>query len=155
MRKSTSVTYPICLFFFVQMIGKQDKYLQLYAIIKITGISRPSGSLSLIPVSCSENTQRLNDIDFIRLYTLPFCACTVTGLAVDHEMHPQLGHVYHMWPALAKQGTSRKRHPTDLRFDIHPVQAIVASDNQLDQYFQFNLSRTCYWKKLIPLNHSA
>ncbi len=40
-----------------------------------------------------------------------------------------------MWPALAKQGTCRQLHPTDLRFNIH--QQCMGSDNQLDQYFQF------------------
>ncbi len=40
-----------------------------------------------------------------------------------------------MWPAVAKQGTSRQQHPTDLKLNTH--QQCRVSDNQLDQYFEF------------------
>ena len=42
----------------------------------------------------------------------------------------------HLWPALAKQGTSRQRQQTDLRFNTHQ-QCRLVINNQLDQYFQF------------------
>ena len=44
-----------------------------------------------------------------------------------------------MWPALAKQGTSRQRHLTDLTFNTHQQCRLLWSAiyNQLDQYFRF------------------
>ncbi len=63
-----------------------------------------------------------------------------------------------MWPALAKQGTSRQRHPTDLRFNKHQCRLLWSVIINYNQYFQFvKVSRTCFWKKIIsePLIYSA
>ncbi len=53
-----------------------------------------------------------------------------------------------MWTALAKQGTSRQQHPTDLRFNTHQQCRLLWSVI-INQINTFNLSRTCYWKKFI------
>ena len=44
----------------------------------------------------------------------------------------------HMWPALAKQGTSQEWQAADFTFSINQYcRVFTVSDNHLDHYFQF------------------
>ena len=58
-----------------------------------------------------------------------------------------------LWPALAKHGTSRQRHLTGFRFSTNQQCRLLWS--VIINYISiFNLSRLCYWKKLL-VNHSS
>ena len=46
-------------------------------------------------------------------------------------------HFANVWPALAKQGTSRKQQAADFIYSTQHCRVFMVSDNHLDQYFLF------------------